>query len=320
MCTANLPRTVELYTQVFGFADGRGEVLSGHRIAEIQELGDSASAIVWWLVGRTDFLQLELFQHSVPAQAPQPEDWSPADHGWVRWGLAVHDFDACLDRLGRFGVPLLTEPTDFGEGIRRVCFRDPHVGCIVEIIEDGSGAPGGERPSHHPVDPAIVYATVSVPDLEVARVFFARTLGMPEVDASSLHTVAMESLWGLGDAQRDALVVRAGDSFVEIVQYVRPIGRAKPDGYRLSDQGLMNVAVGYRQRADLPPLVETLSAAGSPPTSPLLDNQLPAGAYVHAPDGTSVEVLAVPPEFDSATGFAPRADSLLKLLHPNAIS
>jgi catechol 2,3-dioxygenase-like lactoylglutathione lyase family enzyme len=141
-CTSNLPRTMALYSEVFGFADAGGRLFSGAWLAEIQGVGDDAATILWWLVGRQDMVQLELFTHTEPPQRPLPVDWRPSDLGWTRWGLTVPDFDAALGRLGRRGITTITEPVD-REGLRRVCFRDPHVGIVVEVMEEGAATPGG---------------------------------------------------------------------------------------------------------------------------------------------------------------------------------
>ena len=68
LCTTDVPRSVQLYTEVFGFADAGGRALWGERIARMQALGDDTAFVFWWLVGRQDMLQLELFHHTTPRQ------------------------------------------------------------------------------------------------------------------------------------------------------------------------------------------------------------------------------------------------------------
>ena len=151
MCSADLPHTLRLYTEVFGFADAGGRAFWGPWLG-VQALGPDAAALVWWLVGRQDFVQLEVFHHTTPAQRPLPDDWRPSDHGWVRWGLAVPDFDAALERLRGMGIATLSEPAE-RDGLRRVGFRDPDVGVIVEVMEDGAALAGGIRPRHYDLVP-----------------------------------------------------------------------------------------------------------------------------------------------------------------------
>jgi catechol 2,3-dioxygenase-like lactoylglutathione lyase family enzyme len=304
MCSADLPHTLRLYTEVFGFADAGGRAFWGPWLG-VQALGPDAAALVWWLVGRQDFVQLEVFHHTSPAQRPLPEDWRPSDHGWVRWGLAVPDFDAALERLRAMGIEPLGEPAE-RDGLQRVCFRDPDVGVIVEMMEDGEALPGGIRPRHYDLVPAIVYAAISVADLGRARAFFVDTLGLAEEYPDLLHDDELQSLWGLGGASCERFVVRGGDIYIEVVRYDDPAGRPRPAGSRLSDQGLMNVAAGSRDRADLERLYERIVAGGYRPNAELMPGSA-GGTYLEDADGNSFEVLAVPREFDPLFGFTPGA-------------
>lgn len=49
---------------------------------------------------------------------------------------------------------------------------------------------------------------------------------MPK-DAQNEH----KKLWGLAGATCQSFVVRAGDSLLEVVQYVDPVGKLWPSGY-----------------------------------------------------------------------------------------
>jgi catechol 2,3-dioxygenase-like lactoylglutathione lyase family enzyme len=308
MCTANMPATVRRYTKVLGFADAGGDQIWGTWFGKLQQLDSDTACTMWWMVGRQSMVQLELFQHTIPSPRPLPEDWRPSDHGWVRWGCTVPDFDECIERLAASGIDTFTGPEEQG-GVRRVCFRDPDIGVIVEILEDGVNVPGGVRPRDFDVGPCILYATVSVPDLEDARRFFVTTLGLEEQDPDTLHDPTMEHLWGLsGSTERTTTVVRGGDVYIEIVCYKNPKGRAKPAGYRLSDQGMMNVAVGYRDPSNLDALLERLADSGTFPTTEMRPGQ--TGAYLFAPDTTSLEVLALPAGRDDELGFVPRRSRL----------
>lgn len=303
-CTQNMPRTVQLYTEVFGFADAGGRVFSGPWLAGVQGVGADAATHLWWLVGRQDLVQLELFTHTEPAQRPLPADWRPSDHGWVRFGLTVPDFDAALTRLARRGVPTLTDPI-VSDGLRRVCFRDPHVGIVAEVLEEGASVPGGVRPRFYDLVPAVVYASLSVPDLAPARRLFLDVIGLAEVSPDTLHEPEHEALWGLPGARAERFVVRGGDIFVEVSRYDDPPGRPQPEGRLLSDQGFMNVAVGSRDRGEVDALLERMREAGY-----TINHELPpgkaGGTYVTADQDVSIEVLAMAREFDAGFGFTPQ--------------
>ncbi|HWF52847.1 MAG TPA: VOC family protein [Solirubrobacteraceae bacterium] len=306
LCSSALTRSVRLYCEAFGFADAGGRTFWGEWLARVQGLGTEAETILWWLVGRQDYFQLEFFNHTQPRQRPIPDDWRASDHGWVRWGLAVPDFDDALARLDRLGVEPMTEPMSCG-GLRRVCFRDPEVGVVVEVMEEGRELPGGIRPRHYDLVPAVVYAAVSVPDLDRARTLYVDTVGLVAEPETVLHPPELEALWGLEGARRKSFVARGGDIYLEVVEYEEPVGRPKPPGYRLSDQGFMNIAIGLRDRDSLEELIARLAANGHEANHSELPPPPSGGTYITDADGISLEVFAAPREFDEEFGFRPQA-------------
>jgi catechol 2,3-dioxygenase-like lactoylglutathione lyase family enzyme len=318
MCTKDIPRSVELLTGALGFLRTRAEVMSGKWLAQVQELGDDGSIVIFWLVDSQEFMQLEVVYHFEPVQRLLPDDWRPSDHGWVRWGMEVDDIDGCVRRLADRNISTITPVQDFGALGRRVSFRDPYVGVMVELIQKGEIQPASDEVT----PPKVVYATVSVPDMAVARRFWIDTLGLIEEPSSVLHTPPMEALWGLDDAKQDSFVARAGDRYFEVVEYHTPKGRPPAPDRLLSDQGIMNPSVGYRDRAALDACVERIVAAGGSLSAPLSPFGLPAGSYTRAPDGTSVEMYSVAREYDTLSGFTPAkkeetAASMMDLLLKN---
>jgi hypothetical protein len=247
-------------------------------------------------------VQLELFTHTEPPQRPLPVDWRPSDLGWTRWGLTVPDFDAALGRLGRRGITTITEPVD-REGLRRVCFRDPHVGIVVEVMEEGAATPGGIRPRFYDLVPAVVYAAVSVPDLEAARRSLIDVAGLVEEAPDTLHVPEHEALWGLPGATTKRFVARGGDVSIEVSEYADPVGRAAPERL-LSDQGFMNVALGGRERAGAEELLERMRVAGSTINAELMPGKV-GGTYLTDPARIPLEVLANTRDWDPNFGFTP---------------
>ena len=75
------------------------------------------------------------------------------------------------------------------------------------------------------------FMTLSVPDLGEARNTWLHVLGLPEETEVVLHTPEHEALWGLAGATRESFVVRAQDIFLEVVQYLDPVGKGWPEGY-----------------------------------------------------------------------------------------
>jgi hypothetical protein len=86
ICTADVPATLRFYCESFGFVSAGGRVIWGERLSGIQGIDGDAQCLVWWLLGRQDLVQIEVFQHSIPVQKPLPADWRPSDpSGRRRW-------------------------------------------------------------------------------------------------------------------------------------------------------------------------------------------------------------------------------------------
>ena len=90
-------------------------------------------------------------------------------------------------------------------------------------------------------------------------------------------------------------------------QYLDPVGRPRPADYRISDQGILNIAFGARSRRDHGELYRRARAAGARPNRRPV--HMPGGGvvYVNDPDGFSVELLWMSPASDKRWGFTPAA-------------
>ncbi len=299
----DLKRTHRWYQDVLGFLPSGGtRLFRGPLASRVQGL-PNASSTCWWLMDQQDFFQLELFQFDSPRARPRPADWRPCDTGYTTVGLHVADFDAMLARLHAAGVELLTAP--MGErGRRRVCIHDPE-GVLLELMEDDPRAPGAMPRPRPEVAVAARSITLSVPDLERSRRFFVDTVGLLPAAGVALHRPEHEGLWGLAGAQRRSLPLWAGDWLIELVQYLDPVGKPWPDGYRISDQGLLNIALGFRRQADFDAMYQKVSAAGYRGNWRPLNLGAWTVVYVNDDQGFSVEMLFVRPWYDRPMGFRP---------------
>ena len=293
--------TLRLYSEVFGAISGGGNAFWGGATRS-QGLNDDARGTVWWLVGRQPFLQFEIFQHTFPAQRPLPEGHRPCDIGWTRYGLAVADFDQALAALKRNRVPTITDPI-MVDGLRRVAFHDPFVGAVVEILEDGTAVPGRTAPYSPDPRPAIVYAACSVSDLEAAREFYGKMLGLDIGPREILHRPEHEALWGLEGAQTSGFVVRMGDRFIEVVEYRTPKGRPKPSDHKITDQGIMNIALGSRNIPFIRELHARFREQGVTLT-PAFGNDDAMASYIIDPE-REIELIGLSETYDEVFGFVP---------------
>lgn len=299
----DLRRTERWFREGLGFspAGGSRAFMRSPLAARVQGLPQAASTS-WWMVGRNPWVQLEFFQFERPIARLLPLDHLPSDIGYSRIGVWVDDFGAALDRLERLGTRPLTAPVGRA-GSRRACVRSPD-GVYVELMEDDpleDTAVAGRASS--PV--AIRSVTISVPDLSRSTAFF-RGLGL-EPWHGTLHASAHEAAWGLRGAQVRAQALLAGDVLLEIAQYADPPGRPRRPDYRISDQGLLNIAFGAHSRADHARIYERALAAGARPNCAPIHLPFGGVTYVNDPDGFSVEILWLRPGFaDRDWGFEPR--------------
>ena len=196
-------------------------------------------------------------------------------------------------------------------GGRRVCVRDPE-GVLLEIMEDDVLASSAGSPIRGSVPVVTRSITVSVADLNKSRSFFVGALELEEVSDLCLHSESHEALWGLPGAQREVLLVRAGDVLVELVQYSDPIGRKRAPDYRISDQGLLNIALGFRSRKEFERIYQRCLQAGITGNWRPLRLGAWSVVYVNDEQGFSVELLHVQNWYDGRMGFKPKPAPVYK--------
>ncbi|GAB5452792.1 MAG: hypothetical protein Hals2KO_31200 [Halioglobus sp.] len=304
LSVCDLRRTHAWYVRVFGFQPSGGTTAFRGFLAEKVQGVTGAASTCWWLLDNHDWFQLELFEFYRPATRPLPDDWRLCDIGYGMVGLLVHDFDAVLDRLATSSYPTLSEP--MGErGARRVCVRDPE-GVLLEIMEAEALSTAAPRAPRADAPVAVRSITLSVADLERSRRFFCDVLELRVIEGQHLHNPAHESLWGLAGAARRELLLNADGVTIEIVQYTSPRGKPRPADYRISDQGLLNIALGYRTHREFNRIHRKCREAGFHGNWRPLRLGAWSVVYVNDDQGFSVELLHVAPWYDGRMGFRPK--------------
>lgn len=293
LSTSDLPGSARLYAELFGFRNAGGMLIWGEPV-RVQGLVPAARGMVWWLVGAQPFFQLELFHFTAPVPRPVPGDWRPSDHGWSTFGVGVPRLDDVAAVLDRWGIAHRV-----ADDARRLTFRDPFVGCLIDVIahEDLAGASGA----------AVLYAISSVADLAAARAFYGEVVGLPTGPLAPAGGDDATSN-GMSGAGRDGFVVDGGALRLEIVAFADPPGRPKPADHCTADQGIVNIALGTRDVAAAEAAVARLVAAGCT-LSPVLRIGAALGTYV-LDAGREIEVIALPATLDGPFGFAPAAPFL----------
>jgi catechol 2,3-dioxygenase-like lactoylglutathione lyase family enzyme len=281
----------EWYANVFGLIRS-GKIIffppSTERVQGVPGAWEKTS----WLLDQQDYFQLEFFRFLSPRTRLRPADWRPCDIGYSMVGIAVNDFDQVLRNVGAFSG--IAPPSIDGEaGERRAVVADPE-GNLVEILERDpvTKIEGMNTKILRPEVPAVVRTMrMVVPNLEEAREDFVDALGLQVVEEFRLHRAEDEALWGLDGAESDSLVLRTDNFLLEVVQYRSPESRPWPAGYQLSDQGFMNVALGYRNNRDYDTSFDRATRNGMRPNGTVADIGIFRVMYVNDRNGFSVEML-----------------------------
>jgi len=261
----DVARSARFWCEGLGFLPAGGtRMFNGRALTGVTGM-PGAAATTWWMVDRSDWLQLEIWQYDNPHAALMPPDHAPNDIGYSRCGVWVADFDATLARLAEQAIQPIAAPQG-AAGNRRVCVRDPD-GIFVEMMEDD---PLSEVTVVRPqCNVALRSVTLSTPDLEESLKSLCEGMGMPVHD-SPLHDREHEALWGLSGAQCQRQVLNAGPVLLEVVQYKSPKGKPRRVGARLNDQGILNIAIGdARSSKKWKKVVDQATEAGWLPAKPI---------------------------------------------------
>jgi len=290
------------YARKFGFVyAGATDMFFGPTATRVQGIPRVAERCKWLIDGKAEF-QLEFFKFLSPRSKPRRADARLSDVGYQMMGIYVRDFDAAIERLLNFGSRVVGPLGARGD--RRACVRDPE-GNLVELFERDplSGrAPALARPEL----PATVRTlTVSVPHLDRFKKALVEVFDLEEAEGPALHSPEHEALWDLEGASRRSALLRASGALIELVQYETPKPRPWPDGYRICDQGFMNMAFVFRSAEEFDRYFARAIAAGFRANGKPLDAGVFKVMYVNDPEGFSIELLYPRPWAYRLTGFVP---------------
>jgi len=290
------------YARTFGFVyAGATDMFFGPTATRVQGIPRVAERCKWLIDGKADF-QLEFFKFLSPRSKPRRPDARLSDIGYQMMGIYVRDFDAVVARLldgGRRIIGPLGTPGD-----RRACVRDPE-GNLVELFERDplyGRAPVLARPE---VPATVRTLTVSVPHLDRFKKTLVEVFDLEEIDGPPLHSPEHEALWGLDGATRRSALLQTTGALIELVQYGTPEPRPWPDGYRICDQGFMNMAFVFGSAAEFDRYFSRAIAAGFRANGKPLDAGVFKVMYVNDPEGFSIELLYPRPWAYRLTGFVP---------------
>ncbi|KIH83548.1 SRPBCC family protein [Pseudomonas batumici] len=279
LCVRDTRASLRFYQKLFGLKHVFGTLsFRGKQAERIQGLAGAASRVSWLIDDRA-FFQLELFEFESPVSAPLcPEDDERVGYRRI---LARVDSLERFETLARsLGVSL--EPQRLAN---RRFIRDPD-GILIELIEDRSlqGLP-----------------------------YPCKLTGLGLVVADCARSVAA-FVEGLGFERGAPLVEQdnpgiasacliKGDMWLDIRQPAAP--KPWPPRYRLSDIGIMNLAVGFDSQDGFTAQFERALVSGFVPNcTPVGQAGLVQCVYLNDPHGFSVEMLYCSPRLYGLVGFS----------------
>jgi catechol 2,3-dioxygenase-like lactoylglutathione lyase family enzyme len=291
----------EFYRSLFGLPKVGGTRFTGKVTEKVQGLPGATSDVHWHMDDR-EFFQLELFQFERPAPRPHAALRKPWDIGYSRLAVEVADPVRFHATCTRRAIPGLS-PIKEVQGKPHFVLRDPN-GVLVEVGP-------ATRPIAADFGARLAGVGLSVPRLDVALNSFQRVIGCPVRDASPPDKGA---LWDEPACRKRSVVLDAGTAWLEITEYTDPIPAPWPAGYRISDHGLLNIALGFRSGDEIEATYRRMVDGGFRPNSELVNS---AGqvkvAYLNDPQGFNVELLMVKPWLDGVMGFR-RANAVDRVL------
>lgn len=305
LSVADIEKSISFYRDVIGLRYAtRTDTFKGERPEKVQGIPGVASLTAWFVDDR-DLLQLELFQFLTPQTKDFAGKRNPWDVGYSRIAFEVNDVAAfrehCLAKRADAVSPLVEI-----DGRPAFAMRDPD-GILIEIEAAKKPLPGHLKARHSGV-------ALTVPDFDDALTNFRDTLGFAAMEQPASDKGV---LWQEENAEKKVALLDGGTMWLEISCYQRPDSLPWPEGYRISDRGILNIAIAYRDNDSVRRMYQRTVAAGYRPNcEPQCVPGCGGVTYVNDSQGFSVEIMSCYRWLDGVFGFRPAGtwDRLLAAL------
>lgn len=141
------------------------------------------------------------------------------------------------------------------------------------------------------------HACITVPDMENAKKWYTEVLGLNLVAEFEIDTPELGVGVGMPGAHLQGAMLRWGEgegaTMVELLHYVKPVGKAHNPNKPMCDMGTTHVAFSTESAIDA--LYEELVAKGvnfySPPQSVDVGGVVVKFCYFKDPDGVTLELI-----------------------------
>jgi catechol 2,3-dioxygenase-like lactoylglutathione lyase family enzyme len=294
----DLARSHAWYQRLGLVSTGGMGPLSGAHPAKMLDLPELEVKIDW-LRGQDSMSQIELIHFIRPTPLPLPADWALKYAGYGMVSLLLADFDGTLNRMRADHQPLAMTGA---KGTRSMWIKDPD-GVTIEILEKD---PLGRRDTaREDRDIASIRAiTITVADLNRAKRFWIEAVGLSaHPTAYPFNDFPQDVDAGVGDWEQVHL---KGDSL--IVRLLRPRSASiipKKSGRRLSDAGILNIAVIVDTKQQFDAICARCTEMGYrfSTEEPMLMGEEAGTRYGHDDQGTSIEIGFVRPGSEGKYGW-----------------
>jgi catechol 2,3-dioxygenase-like lactoylglutathione lyase family enzyme len=160
-----------------------------------------------------------------------------------------------------------------------------------------------ESPAAESADQALAVAMVgmTVGDMDRSVRFYTGVLDFRVVSDEEAGGASYDSLQGLSGTRIRAVRLRLGNEYLQLTQYLRPLGRPAPADARSNDRWFQHVAIIVSDMDSAYARLRRLGVREVSAGPQLLPKTIPNAAGIRAfyftdPDGHPLEVLQFPPD------------------------
>ncbi len=288
------------YCHNFGFIYSNRTVFAGPLATRVQGVPKDINFCYWAIDGKRQF-QLEFFNFISPNVTPKSESWQPYDHGYNIIGIHTWDFEQTLTRLKCANTTFLSTVKG-SEGQRWVMVIDPD-GNHIEITEQDPLTKQNKQ--FNELAATLRYIRMSVPDIEQAQQLWQTSFNLTNKDDITLPTYHDQILFSEQAPKYQQCLLQGQGVLLELRQYSSPVPTPRLNTHNVTDQGIMNIAIGADSVAQWNnyfkgALSQQCKANGKP-----LDAAIFKVMYVNEPNLENIEILYPRPWAYSITGFNP---------------
>jgi catechol 2,3-dioxygenase-like lactoylglutathione lyase family enzyme len=280
------------------WAGGMGP-LSGEHPAKMLDLPE-VEVQIEWMRGQDSMSQLELIHFVRPRPLPMPEDRNLHYAGYGAVSLIVSDFEATLSGLNRERREVQITGA---QGSRSLWLKDPD-GITVEIMERDPLRLRKSSGDDHSLA-SIRAITITVADLDKAKRFWVSAVGIGECSPGACELNPFPKDVDGGVVDWDQVLLKGGSVIVRLLKPRRPAIVPIVSGRRLSDTGVLNVAVIVDEKSAFDHLCRRVSQMGYrfSTEDPMLMGEEAGARYGYDDQGNSIEFGFVRPGHESRYGW-----------------